>query len=982
MDIKGVADFGRRAAAEGAVLLKNNNSALPVRDEAVSVFGRTQINYYKSGTGSGGAVNVRRVVNILDGFRENPHIYVNEELAKKYEKWVIEYAANYNNTFEADFSDREVPLNEEDVIEASKKSKKAIVVIGRVSGEAYDNTDTEGSFRLTQKERTMLTYVCRHFKTVIAIVNSGNIFDMKWADEFPISALLLIWQGGSFGGKAAADIVSGDITPSGKLTDTIAYNYSDYPSCLNFGAEDENIYTEDIYVGYRYFETFKKDRVLYPFGFGLSYTSFDVKILDVYLEDKRIFVKANVKNIGKTDGKEVIQIYFKAPSKKLGRPERELIAFKKTACILPLHDETLILSFNTEDMAAYDDSGVTGYKSCFVMEDGSYEIYAGTDVRNAKKIFTYTLDKTVVVKRLTQACAPIKPFKRLVNKDGEMAYEDVPLNDHSVEERILKNLPKALEMTSDKGYRLLDAADNKVSMDAFVAQLDEDSLISLARGEGMLSPKVTSGTASCFGGVTDKLNSFGIPPCCTADGPSGIRMDCGELATNLPNGTLLACMWNPELVEKLFEMESRELMLNKIDIQLGPGLNIHRNPLCGRNFEYFSEDPLVTGINAAANIRGIQSRGCGAAAKHFACNNQETARGSAMSVVSERALREIYLKAFEIVVKESSPKSVMTAYNPLNGYQTASNYELTTVILREEWGFKGFVMSDWWAVMNTTPKTPPSPTQRAAMVRAGNNVYMVVENNSASDNSIDDLKRALKEGNLTIAELQKNASDICSVISGLPAMKKEYDSSPIKNCYFPYLDGLSVNGEELSDFDPMQLDYYIEGEADIKAFGKYPFTVNKYSGITEIIVSDGTQKSIYKVISIKKNSQKDGASSVSMQKNFVNNNTSIICDIDGKPGSTFEFPLHINETHHYRISVYASSDASDLAQLGIFINVQDKNMAISMRGSNGKMEKSEYTYGFLESGDCVLKMTFGNTNVSDINVKFLQIENADHIVNK
>lgn len=979
VDLIGVAEFGRLAACEGAVLLKNESDALPVRDESVSVFGRTQINYYKSGTGSGGAVNVRRIVNILEGLRENPHIYVNEELAKQYESWVKEYPADYNNTFEADFSDKEIPLIEETVKSASKKTEKAIVVIGRVSGEGYDNKDEEGSFRLTLKEHAMLQAVCKYFKKVIVLINSGNILNMEWVDQYSIAALMLIWQGGQYGGKAVADVISGDVTPSGKLCDTIAYHYSDYPSSNNFGDPKVNFYEEDIYVGYRYFETFAKDRVRYPFGFGLSYTNFSIDVVEARIRDNRIILTVRVKNTGKRSGKETIQIYYGAPQGMLGKPAKELIAFQKTNTLKPEQEQDLKLDFTIYDMASYDDSGITGNPFCYVLEAGNYIIYAGTDVRNAKEVFSYAIGRSIVTQRLSQACAPVCKFKRLVNRNRLKEYEAAPLSNHFAQERCKENLPKDLKITGNKDYLLSDVVSGKASMEEFVAQFNEDELFAIARGEGMLSPKVTAGTASCFGGVTASLFNYGIPVCCTADGPSGIRMDCNEKATNLPCGTLLACMWNPKLAQGVFEMESRELAINKIDIQLGPGLNIHRDPLCGRNFEYYSEDPLVTGLTAAAVVNGIQTGGSGAAIKHFAGNNQEYERNRVMAVVSERALREIYLKGFEIVVKTAAPKSVMTSYNPLNGYWAASNYELNTVILRKEWNYNGFVMTDWWAVMNASVDEPASGQKRSAMIKSGNNVYMVVENDSAGDNSIDDMKASLKSGVLTIGELQNNAAQLCNVIIGLPAFTGEYKSEGLKSVSVPALKQVYINGKETENFDPYQLDYYIDSNDSIKVESEFPYTINHYDSITEIIVSKDSKKTIYKVFYGKDITNTLEGHSINMDKQFITNNTSIMCNLDGKPGSTFQFPLEIKAASRYRISVYAASDAANLAQMGIHIELAGENRSIAMRGTQGKMERSEYIYLDLPVGEQCMKLNFGAANFADIDVRFIQFEYANNV---
>ena len=501
-----------------------------------------------------------------------------------------------------------------------------------------------------------------------------------------------------------------------KLPDTIAYDIKDYPSTANFGNEEKNLYQEDIYVGYRYFETFAPERVQFPFGFGLSYTDFSMEVKHAEIlgsgVDVSVEFQVEVKNVGSQyAGKEVVQVYYEAPQGKLGKPARELGAFAKTEVLQPGEPQVLTLQLPVATMASYDDSGVTGYKSCYVLEPGLYKFYVGGDVRAAQQVSLQgqegmEISECIVTEVLEEALAPAEKFQRLCpgNKKEDGTYEpkaeDVPVQTISLEERIRERMPEAMEITGNQGISFQDVRDKKASLEAFVAQLSERELAILVRGEGMCNPLVTPGTASAFGGTAPSLYAYGIPPVCTADGPSGIRMDSGLKATQMPIGTMLAASWNLPLVEELYEWEGQELLRNEIDTLLGPGINLHRNPLNGRNFEYFSEDPYLTGKFAAAVVKGIKKSGADATVKHFACNNQELARNTADSVVSERAVRELYLKGFEIAVKEGKACSIMTSYNPLNGHWSASNYDLCTTILRGEWGYTGIVMTDWWAKMN------------------------------------------------------------------------------------------------------------------------------------------------------------------------------------------------------------------------------------------------------------------------------------------
>ena len=798
-----LAAYCREAAAEGAVLLKNEGHMLPVKkDETVSIFGRSQIEYYRSGTGSGGAVNVPYVKNILDGIKENNAFPVNEELVETYKEWLKEHPFdNGGGGWAAEpWHQEEMEITEEIACRAAEKSKKAVFLIGRTAGEDKDYEDTEGSYLLTKREKENLRVVTKYFNEVAVLLNVSNIIDMSWTKDAAyqdhIKAILYIWQGGMEGANAVADLLSGRVTPSGKLTDTIAEKLSDYPAADHFGSKTENIYAEDIYVGYRYFETFAPEKVMYEFGFGLSYTEISMETVKAEStgngKDAKIALSIRVKNTGSAAGKEAAQVYVSAPQGQLGKPAKVLCGFAKTKLLAPGEEEVLELTIPVSRFASYDDSGVTGHKSCYVLEEGLYEIYVGNSVRCTEKANVdgkggYEIASCVVTEELKEALAPTKEFLRLKTgrqkEDGVFAraYEKAPQQMVDLAERIKSRLPKELPQTGNKGITLQAVAENikngssvEEELDAFVAQFTNEELAVIVRGEGMSSPKVTPGTASAFGGVSDSLHGYGIPIACASDGPSGIRMESGLKATQLPIGTLLACSFNIPMMEELYQMEGRELVGNEIDTLLGPGINIHRYPLNGRNFEYFSEDPLVTGQFAAAMTRGIRSAGSSATVKHFAANNQETERHNVNSVVSERALREIYLKGFEIAVKEGNANSIMTSYNPVNGHWTASNYDLNTTILRGEWGYQGIVMTDWWAKMNDVVNGGEADRRYTSfMVRAQNDLYMVVNNNGAAINAAgDDTVEALEAGKLTVGELQRCAKNICRFLLGTPVMKR------------------------------------------------------------------------------------------------------------------------------------------------------------------------------------------------------------------
>ena len=762
-----------QVVSEGIVMLKNDNDALPLNpDDEIALFGRIQLHYYKSGTGSGGMVNVSKITGIPDGLLENG-VSVNEELLDVYRKWDSENPFDLGDGWGKEpWSQTEMPLDEALVAHVSESSHTAIVIIGRTAGEEQDNSLHEGSYLLTAAEKDMLAKVRRHFPKMIVLLNVGNIIDMNELLSFDPDSVLYVWQGGMTGGTGTADVLTGKISPCGKLTDTIAANVNDYPSAPYFGDPYRNFYSEDIYVGYRYFETFARDKVLYPFGFGLSYTTFDIAITGAkQLSDKWDFT-VKVTNNGNYSGKEVVQIYCKAPQGRLGKPSRVLCGYEKTDTLAPGKSQVMTISVSNAQIASYDDSGVTGHAHCFVLEEGTYRFYAGSDVRSAKEFYHCPQNSTEVISRHEQALAPVESFDRIHPEISGGRYvirmENVPLSHVDEAKRRQDNFPKEIPFTGDKGIRLADVKNGTHTMDEFIAQLTDYDLSCMIRGEGMNSPKVTAGTAAAFGGVSDELTALGIPCGCCDDGPSGMRLDCGTKAFSLPNGTMIACTFNRTLIRELFSLTGLEMIANKVDCLLGPGMNIHRHPLNGRNFEYFSEDPFLTGTIASAQLKGLHSAGVTGTIKHFCGNNQETDRHDTNAVISERALREIYLKGFEIAVKEGNADSIMTTYGPVNGVWTAANYDLTTQILRNDWGFTGFAMTDWWAKINRRGQAVDK-SDLAAMAMAQNDVYMVCSCGAQND---DNILASLKDGSLQRSELQRCAANICRFLMNTHAMNR------------------------------------------------------------------------------------------------------------------------------------------------------------------------------------------------------------------
>lgn len=782
----------RQAVAEGQVLLLNQNHVLPLpKGSHVAVFGRMQLHYYKSGTGSGGMVNVNKVTGILEALEESEDVQVYEPLVGVYREWEKDHPFDEGVGWGNEpWSQEEMELNEALVEEAAEKNEYAIVILARTAGEDKDNKMLEGAYCLTSIEEDMLQKVRKSFAKMIVLLNTGNIMDMSFMDKYRPDAVMYVWQGGMIGGLGTVDVLTGKVCPSGRLSDTIAAQMSDYPADPYFGGLEQNLYVEDIYVGYRYFESAAKSKVLYPFGFGLSYTTFSMEADGFYYAEKQVSFVMKVTNTGSVAGKEVVQVYAKAPLGKLGKPARVLIDFKKTKELMPGECETLTFAIPTSVFASYNEVSTAGMPVGWVLEAGEYTIYAGGNVRDAYAVGSFTLDELQIVEECRNALAPTTAFKRMkmtaANEHAEaacvyeIAMEEVPLRVVSPEEKRNAELPESCEITGDRGIKLADVKAGKATLDEFVAQLTEEELASIVRGEGMGSPKVTAGTAAAFGGVTKSLLEKGIPCGCCDDGPSGMRLDSGMKAFSLPNGTLLACTFNTQLNEELYAFTAVEMIKNRVDILLGPGMNIHRHPLNGRNFEYFSEDPLLTGKMAAAQVRGLKSAGMTGSLKHFCGNNQETRRHTSNSIISERALREIYLRGFEIAVKEAKADAVMTTYGPVNGIWTSSNYDLVTDILRKQWGFEGVVMTDWWAYV-CREGDKPAKTDFATMVKAQNDLYMVCpdsEKNEHGDNTVE----SLHDGSLTLGELQRCAKNICRFMMNTHAfmrMQNEEDTIEI-----------------------------------------------------------------------------------------------------------------------------------------------------------------------------------------------------------
>ncbi len=747
--------LSREAATEGIVLLKNLNNSLPLKNnEKVALFGKATIEYIKGGGGSGD-VHCPYIKNIFEGLLEKESdgkVQIYRPLVDFYKSYVKKESVNVltqeqinarwdivNNmpfcqerddmtydTFAA-MHVKEAEVPSELIDSSAEYADTAIFTISRFSAEGVDRRPIEGDYYLSSLEKNLIDKLCEKFSKVIILINSGAVIDCEYfAENDKISAVVFTWQGGMEGGAAIADILTGDVNPSGKLADTIIKSYDFSPTKDDFWECFEHVdYSDDIYVGYRYYETIPgADKyVRYPFGFGLSYTTFTIDDTLLFLHNRKIHCVTNVTNTGSVKGKETVQVYFSAPDGLLGKPSKCLAAFGKTKLLNPGETETLHLNFDINTMASFDDLGKIS-KSSYVLEKGNYCFHVGNSIRNCKTCeFIYEIKEDVICERLSSYCAPRKLSKRMLS-DG--SFEALPTTDaeYLYSDNILCDAKAPDEAVK------FDAVADGFNINDFIRQLTIDELAFLVGGQ----PPTGVANTGCFGG----LDRLAIPAVPTADGPAGLRLEpqTGIPTTAWPCATLLACTWNTDLIEKVGAGGGAELRENNLGVWLSPALNIHRDPLCGRNFEYYSEDPLLAGKCAAATVRGVQSQKAAVSIKHFACNNKEANRFASDSRLSERALREIYLKAFEITVKEADPWTLMSSYNLINGLHTSESYELLTGILRNEWGFKGMVVTDWGV------KNRP-----VVEVKAGNDMKMHC-------GYPDELKAAYEAGELTRADLE------------------------------------------------------------------------------------------------------------------------------------------------------------------------------------------------------------------------------------
>ena len=932
-------DLALEAVTEGIVLLKNKNSALPLQSGTnIALFGdgqlfvsSTEIGYQIGGGGSGWVSSVLGTpMGPADALLEE------EKLGKVnvYKPLLEQYKNDINYIPDAEMYDS-----------AAEFAHTAIMFITRFSSENADISVED--WYLSDAERAMMQTLSDKFENLVVILSTPSVIGTEWSLEgnslgVDVDALLSCYMGGEKGGEGMAKILTGEVNPSGKLTHTYARDIYDYPTTATFlESKDYVNYTEDIYVGYRYFETFAKEKVVYPFGFGLSYTEFDISTTSVKAENGRINVNVTVKNTGTVAGKEVVQVYYTAPgagngSAKLSKSSISLAAYEKTKLLAPGESQELTLSYDIADMASFDDTGKTGHPDCYVLEAGNYFIRVGNSVKTTvmagyHKVQSLTvvsehekLLATTLEERLTndgKETLPVRPdtaiavthsvsgdkltwieaetgtvsegsginntenyksggylyngttwehllggvvlggmndkslgdtityklnvekagrynvgfiiangtdkagdaedilemyvsadgtlgnkqsvaidientrtvgtdgywfnFKfKTADSSGEAYTLDLPAGEVTFTLRITGSfkatpnidkivlMPEGKSCTMDNvvshyngtdidsdvdmnadsyvGITYADVASGNATMEELVAQMSYAELIGLCYGH---EDGISGGTGTIGFASNATAQKYGIYSADTADGPAGLRLSgSASIAAFWPCATLQASTWNTELLRRIGEAVGEECLRYNADIWLAPGVNIHRNPLCGRNFEYYSEDPLISGISAAAVINGVQSRGVGCAIKHFALNNKETNRKLSDSRVSEKAMREIYLRGFEIAIEESDPMCVMTSYNLINGVHTSVSEDLIKGILRGEWGYDGLVMSDW----NNTPSNVDE-------VIAGNNVKMPYESGDPKG-----LEKAVKEEILTREILEENAVYILNTLVKLP----------------------------------------------------------------------------------------------------------------------------------------------------------------------------------------------------------------------
>ena len=762
-------ELSRIAAEEGIVLLENDGT-LPLQPCPIALFGMGAEYTTKGGTGSG-EVNERYAVNIKEGLENagftittnsyllrcrsiytNAKDYYDHSPLTRYIRRAKEGLINITSTT---FSLPCGPLIQTDDLK-NNPADTCIYVIARQAGEGSDRKAERGSYYLHEQEIASIKMCAATFSKTIIVINAGSSIDVSLLKHIKgINAILYIGQCGMEGGNALANILLGKTTPSARLTDTWVTSLHAIPYADDFAKRKEEVYKEGIYVGYRYFTSFQKP-VQYPFGYGLSYTTFITEFLSLSQDIDHINLQFQVTNTGNTyAGKQVVQLYCACPSNKLDREAQMLVAFGKTKTLKPQESQTLTLSFSLYDLAGYDETNAN-----WILEEGSYLLTMGESANALTPCAVMTLTKTIV----TEHChsLSIKHNYKTLRTETTQTHFDVP--SYTIDPSFIPCIePTGKEHFSARAKQILST-------------MDRNDMFHLVVGDGMESYTMKDPLPGCCGHTTETLYDKGITSITFADGPAGLRIDNtyvrskkGKLlhkseayaneqlfhqyATAWPCEIVLAATWNISLLEQIGQAIGEEMEHYGCTFWLGPAINIHRNPLCGRNYEYFSEDPILSGYCAAAIVRGVEShKGCYAVLKHFAANNRETSRSLSNSIIDERTLREIYLKAFAIAIRESRPHGIMTSYNMLNGTYTANSYALCTTILRKEWGYQGVVMSDWFSI-------GIGHARHGMCIHAGNDLIMP---GNAADVLM--LKKDYQRGVFTKEELETSCLRILDAI--------------------------------------------------------------------------------------------------------------------------------------------------------------------------------------------------------------------------
>ncbi|MDO4522172.1 MAG: glycoside hydrolase family 3 C-terminal domain-containing protein [Eubacteriales bacterium] len=785
----------RRAAAQGIVLMKNEG-VLPLKAGArVALFGAGATHMVKGGTGSGD-VNERDVVNILEGL-------TNAGVEVTGREWIADYDAAYQKAREdwrdmlMDLAKKEpehpffdlyvthpfyAPAGRAITEEDFAGADTGIYVISRVAGEGADRKEAAGDYYLTEQEKKDLDAMAAVCDRVIVVINAGAQIDVKYILEIPqVKGLVNLGQPGMEGGNALADVLTGKVNPSGKLTDTWAKHYLDFPNARTFSYQSGDItrelYEEGIYVGYRYFDSFEIEPQ-FPFGFGLSYTTFEIRVEQVWADEQAAHVQVAVENTGACAGREVVQIYAACPQEDIPKEFKRLCGFAKTKELEAGETQTLTIDIPAKQLASFDEQ-----RHAWVLENGVYGLFVGNSSADASVEAVLEVKATVVLEEVAKICPLQEELTELLRPEDRCEEFTKKWKSEAAAKQVIPVSFMPLPLS-----KVRIAPDIFDSMAAEqVEKLSDEELIAMVIGEVSRGHDVALGAAGIMvpgaAGETSGVleETYDIPAIAMTDGPAGLRLSqdyeadqkentvyikgiwgaleggffCQEerhegadvfyqYCTAIPVGAQLAQTWDAELIEEVGHAIGVEMQEFGVAWWLAPGMNIHRNPLCGRNFEYYSEDPLVSGVMAAAMTRGVQScAGVGTTIKHYACNNQEDNRFGSNSIVSERVLRELYLRGFEIAVKASQPMAIMTSYNLINGVHSANNYDLCTTVARGEWDFQGIIMTDW---TTTGPFGGSTPWKCAA---AGNDLIM-----PGCDEDSENIRAALADGSLNREDLK------------------------------------------------------------------------------------------------------------------------------------------------------------------------------------------------------------------------------------